>query len=263
MSESGFLFDDPKPGPRAAAFFERRLVPAPPETANVDLDAVWWGPVDGPRPENSVRSRSVSCGVTEARAGSIQYLQTAKRLSSPLRSCEVGLRQKMEETSRLRDPRDSDLNQVPGATSSDSGEASRLREEIAHASACRRALQIEAQQNTEHIRRLEESQRRLARRIGELDSHGDSFTTEEGLSDEVWREAVETLETELRRKSTHVVQLHRRVHDLEAHLWEQLQNNDSRVVSTYNALQKSCQAMHMLYSPLPQTSASDGVTLVV
>jgi len=53
----------------------------------------------------------------------------------------------------------------------------------------------------------------------------------------VWRESISLLEGELRRKSAHGLELHRRVHQLEAELQTHLQANDSRIGEILGALE--------------------------
>ncbi|CAE7260590.1 unnamed protein product [Symbiodinium natans] len=56
---------------------------------------------------------------------------------------------------------------------------------------------------------------------------------------ETWR----SLEAELRRKSTHSLELHRRVHDLEEELQKQLQGTDTRMEQVLSAVRSA--AMHL------------------
>lgn len=55
----------------------------------------------------------------------------------------------------------------------------------------------------------------------------------------VWRECITALEGEIRRKSAHSLELHRRVHALESQLQQQMQANDDSIESVKSTLEQA------------------------
>eukprot|EP00933_Yihiella_yeosuensis_P049574 TRINITY_DN4660_c0_g1_i1.p1 TRINITY_DN4660_c0_g1~~TRINITY_DN4660_c0_g1_i1.p1 ORF type:complete len:355 (+),score=95.85 TRINITY_DN4660_c0_g1_i1:56-1120(+) len=65
---------------------------------------------------------------------------------------------------------------------------------------------------------------------------GAATNAERQTDSHVWRECISALEGELRRKSAHSLELHRRVHALEAELQHQLQVNDECIDAVKSTL---------------------------
>eukprot|EP00747_Dinoflagellata_sp_TGD_P197062 gnl/TRDRNA2_/TRDRNA2_67997_c0_seq1.p1 gnl/TRDRNA2_/TRDRNA2_67997_c0~~gnl/TRDRNA2_/TRDRNA2_67997_c0_seq1.p1 ORF type:complete len:284 (+),score=65.15 gnl/TRDRNA2_/TRDRNA2_67997_c0_seq1:92-943(+) len=190
-----------------------------------------WGPLDGPLPLGGRSSLGTSGRGT---SGDVEVLR--QKLSSVRRS--IATRDQELEALRVSGgrPYPDDDDAVAAAL-----------QDVQQAAAHRAALEAEAVERGEELRCLEEELRKAERQAADLEEKNAQHPmllccstslvwTEEAASDSVWRECIQGLEAENRRKASVALELHGRVHELEEQLRSQLQVNDSRVRSLHELL---------------------------
>lgn len=139
-----------------------------------------------------------------------------------------------------------------------------LKEELPRAVAEKRALESEALDRASDLQRLEDEVRGTERVMTKLEDQltrqalGSSSCSTSLVSTEVfkdgddsincWKESAILLEGEIRRKASRALELHHRVHRLEAELRRQLQANEDNVTCVATALQNTWQALQAIPS---------------
>lgn len=228
----------------------QKQLPAPTQVAQLNKQTAtqsaptWWGPLDGPAPPT---------GVLPFDAGAADVNKEPRRIGDgnavASQESEEFLRRRLQELSRDIRDRSADIDQLLQGADEDALE---LCQRIRTAVARKHVFRIEMQKQEDDTTVLNEAISRANRRIGELEakvtamggagsslgSSASAGSSEDGATDSVWRECVNSLEGELRRKSARAVELHKRVAWLEEQLGQQLQANDDRCASVHAALRE-------------------------